>query len=199
MTITTKFQNKYRIPSNRMPKWNYGGDGYYFITIVTKNRICCLGTIENGTMTLSDYGYIVETELHRSYNVRTELILDEWIIMPNHIHAIVIIKNHCTNTTNSNDTSKRKKNPTLQDPLSNIITPTRLPKSLSSFISGFKSSVNSKIDDYIDKHNLATPKFNRKNHFFQPNYHDRIIRNETEYQRISRYIKNNPLNWKPTQ
>jgi hypothetical protein len=74
--------------------------------------------------------------------------------------------------------------------------PVRLPKSISSFIAGFKSSVNTKIDDYIDEHQLNIPKYNRNNHFFQPNYHDHIIRNEMEYQNISNYIKNNPFNWK---
>jgi hypothetical protein len=73
--------------------------------------------------------------------------------------------------------------------------PLRLPKSISSFIAGFKSSVNSKIDDYIDIQQLKIPKYNRNNHFFQPNYHDHIIRNEMEYINISNYIINNPINW----
>ena len=73
--------------------------------------------------------------------------------------------------------------------------PHRMPKSISSFIAGFKSAVNSKIDDYIDQNNLKIPKYNRKNHFFQPNYHDRIIRDEKAYRNISNYIKNNPAKW----
>ena len=48
-------------------------------------------------------------------------------------------------------------------------SPIRLPKSISSFIAGFKSSVNSKIDDYIDDNQLTIPKYNKNNHFFQPN------------------------------
>ncbi|MFZ1791734.1 MAG: hypothetical protein WAT92_25635, partial [Saprospiraceae bacterium] len=73
--------------------------------------------------------------------------------------------------------------------------PIRLPKSISSFIAGFKSAVNSKIDDFIDKQNLDIRKFNRTNHFFQPNYHDHIIRDDFEYYNIQNYIKNNPINW----
>jgi putative transposase len=72
----------------------------------------------------------------------------------------------------------------------------RLPKSISSFLSGFKSAVNSKIDDYIDKYGLDIPKYNRNNHFFQPDYYDHIIQDEQSYQKIAEYIKNNPLNWK---
>jgi len=65
----------------------------------------------------------------------------------------------------------------------------------TSFIAGVKSSINSKIDDYIDEHDLDIPKYNRNNHFFQPNYHDHIIRNHVEYKKIQKYIINNPLNW----
>ncbi len=71
----------------------------------------------------------------------------------------------------------------------------RKPKSISSFIGGFKSAVNSKIDGFIDENNLDIPKYNRNNHFFQPNYHDHIICNENEYNRIAQYINDNPINW----
>ena len=62
-------------------------------------------------------------------------------------------------------------------------------------MSGFKSSVNSKIDDYIDKHQLNTPKYNRYNHFFQNNYNDNVIRKNDDYERIKQYIINNPKKW----
>jgi len=62
-------------------------------------------------------------------------------------------------------------------------------------MAGFKSAVNSKIDDYIDAQQLDIPKYNRNNHFFQPNYHDHIIRNEGEYHRIKAYIIDNPSRW----
>ena len=55
--------------------------------------------------------------------------------------------------------------------------------------------MNSKIDDFIDENNLNIPKYNRNNHFFQPDYYDHIIRNEGEYQGIKNYIKNNPAKW----
>ena len=71
----------------------------------------------------------------------------------------------------------------------------RSPKLISSFLAGFKSVVNAKIDDYIDEHNMDIPKYNRNNHFFQPNYHDRIIRNKREYLRIKNSIRKNPEKW----
>ena len=51
------------------------------------------------------------------------------------------------------------------------------------------------LHDYIDEHQLNIPKYNKKNHFFQPNYHDHIIRNDREFGIIERYIVNNPMNW----
>ncbi len=73
--------------------------------------------------------------------------------------------------------------------------PIRLPKSITSFIAGFKSAVNKKIDDFIDEHQLNIPKYNRHRPFFQPNYHDHIIRNHPEYLSIANYSIHNPENW----
>jgi hypothetical protein len=61
-------------------------------------------------------------------------------------------------------------------------------------LAGFKSAVNTKIDGYIDINVLNIPKYNRKNHFFQPDFHDHIIRNDNELFRIRQYIKNNVQN-----
>jgi putative transposase len=207
----TLFNNRYRIQSHRFPGWDYAQNGYYFITINTQNRICYLGHIENQKMVLSAFGEIVEMEWKRSFEMRDELILDEWVLMPNHIHAIVIInagENNKTvgvydKTVGAYKTVETHGRASLQQsqqsqqfqqsqPPSHCI---RAPKSLSSFMAGFKSSVNSKIDNYIDAHSLNIEKFNTHNHFFQPNYHDRIIRTETEYHRIKTYIQHNPLHW----
>ncbi len=208
----TKFKNKYRSESHRHPNWDYSANALYFLTIVTQHRICNLGKIENGEMILSDYGSIVEAEWCKSFDIRKDLFLDEFIMMPNHLHAIVEINNsvaardvavrnmnlHDVDTrevdtrevdTPSVDTNEHPRQAIKRNP------PVRLPESISSFIAGFKSSVNSKIDDYIDEKQLKIPKYNRNNHFFLPNYHDHIVRDEREYQMIKNYIVNNPLNW----
>lgn len=208
-----KFQNKYRIASHRKPNWDYSADALYFLTIVTQNRECNLGKIvnthdggTNGTheMILSDFGKIVEQEWLKSFEIRDELFLHEYIIMPNHLHAIVEIYNenrgdeNTTNVETHGRASLRvERNEPTNPELSSIKRnpPIRLPKSISSFMAGFKSAVNTKIDDYIDVNQLKIPKYNRNNHFFQPNYHDHIIRNQHEYQCIANYIINNPENW----
>ncbi|MFW6248509.1 MAG: transposase [Bacteroidota bacterium] len=198
-----KFRNKYRIKSYRMPQWDYSGNGMYFITLVTQNRECNLGEIVNGEMILSAFGKIVNDEWLKSFEIRNELFFDEYIIMPNHVHAIVILdkngieKNEMNGSHGSHvETHGRA---SLQSPQSQIELYkkpfVRKPKSISSFMAGFKSAVNSKIDDYIDECNLDMQKYNRNNHFFQSNYHDHIIRNNAEYERIKKYIINNPLKW----
>ncbi|NCA85856.1 MAG: hypothetical protein EOM83_09820 [Clostridia bacterium] len=68
----------------------------------------------------------------------------------------------------------------------------RPPKSISSFMDDFKSASTSKIDDYIDAHNLSIKKFMKKNRLWQINYHDHIIQSDAEYRRINNYIRNNP-------
>jgi len=73
--------------------------------------------------------------------------------------------------------------------------PQRKPRSISSFVAEFKSGVTNAIDNFIDENNLKIPKYNRDNHFFQPNYNDHIIRDKKEYFKIKNYIFSNPKNW----
>jgi len=90
----TLFANKYRIDSARLKGWDYSSPGYYFITICTKNRECVFGNTSNGKMILSD---IVKTadncwcEIPRHFPF---VKLDEYVVMPNHVHGIIIIENN---------------------------------------------------------------------------------------------------------
>lgn len=233
--MNDKFRNKYRIQSNRMPGWNYSGKKSYFITLLTQNRECNMSTIikkrDKVLLKYLPFGSIIKTEWLKSFELRKELFLDEYRIMPNHIHAIIILKTNelpisnnngikklndtitgngveahgrasqCENIEdlasqheNRNDTTEPEINSNNSDSKNQSLI--RLPKSISSFIAGFKSSVNTEIDNYIDENRLNIPKYNRNNHFFQPNYHDHLIRNAKEYYRIKNYIINNPKNWK---
>lgn len=183
-----KYKNKYRIISNRMPHWDYSKSGYYFITLTTQHRVCSLSEVlqvgEKKAVYLSDFGNIVKNEWLKSFDIRKEFYLDEYVIMPNHLHAIIIMKkNTIVQDSNSG---------ILMSDINKII---RQKKSLSSFIGCFKASVNSKIDNYIDEHNLKIAKYNKYNHFFQPNYYDHIIRNRNEYIFIKNYIIENPNKW----
>jgi putative transposase len=83
------FKNKYRIESARFPGWNYSSPGCYFITVCTYNRIHLFGEIANKKMHLNEYGNIVFDEWNKSFDIRDELFPDEFIVMPDHLHAIV--------------------------------------------------------------------------------------------------------------
>jgi putative transposase len=259
--MSRKFCNKYRSESHRFPGWNYAGNGMYFLTLVTQDHDFILGHIANGEMYLSDFGEIVNTEWLKSFDLREELILDEYQIMPNHLHAIVVLRkrgnwmadeaaqqqkgrietydhnshvdpeqhinthgraylqkhNGQTDLNDMHDYEEPQNQDVdpysdidLQDSQQQHVDPhgcaylqsqktnksfVRLPKSISSFVGGFKSGVNSKIDDYIDEKHLRISKYNKNNHFFQSNYHDHVIRNREEYLKIKNYIIQNPRNW----
>ena len=89
--MMTKFRGKYRITSTRLKGWDYGRNAVYFITVCTKNRHHFFGEIIDGIMNLSEIGDIVEFEWLKTFYLRPDmnLWLGEYIIMPNHFHAII--------------------------------------------------------------------------------------------------------------
>lgn len=89
-----KFQDYYRIPSARASWSEYNLPGTYFITICTAYRECSLGIIERDRIQLSKFGKIVLQEWEKSFVIREELSCDIVVIMPNHIHAILRIKDN---------------------------------------------------------------------------------------------------------
>lgn len=85
----------YHLPSRKSPRlknWDYSSSGYYFVTTVTKNRMHIFGEIKNGKMILNEFGKIASEEWNKSFEIRKELSCDTYIIMPNHIHAILICR-----------------------------------------------------------------------------------------------------------
>ena len=88
------YKNRYRIESARLNNWDYSSKGYYFITICTKNRKHFFGNIKNGEMKLSKIGKIVLQYWQEIPNHFPFVKLDEFIFMPDHMHAIIIIGDH---------------------------------------------------------------------------------------------------------
>lgn len=86
-----KFQHKYRIPSARLQQWNYGWDAAYFITICTRDRECFFGSVVNAVMHLSAIGIIADVLWYEIKNHAKNIELGEFVVMPNHIHGIVIL------------------------------------------------------------------------------------------------------------
>ncbi len=163
-----KFQNKYRIPSARYPHHAYDG-GIYFVTICTKDFRHYFGVIDdNGKINLSPIGQFVEKQIERTKDLRKDISADTplYVIMPNHLHLIVFIDNSTTTET--------------EEPANKFGSQS---KNLASIVRGIKS---------------ATKGFANKNDIpfeWQSRYHDRIIRDYNELNRIADYIINNPINW----
>lgn len=167
--------------SLRLKGYDYAQAGAYFITICTNERKCLFGKVVDGEMRLNDTGRIVAEEWIKSAEIRREIEMDEWVVMPNHIHGIVII------TTEVGAHGRAPQPPdvssTVTQGRSSLYRP---PKSLGSLIAGFKSAVTKRIN--AQRGTPGTP-------VWQSNYYEHIIRNEVSLDRIRNYIVNNPLQW----
>jgi putative transposase len=93
-----KFQHKYRIPSTRLQQWDYGWDAAYFVTICTKDRECFFGDIINDVMHLSGIGIIADVLWYEIKNHAKNIELGEFVVMPNHIHGIIILNGNGAST-----------------------------------------------------------------------------------------------------
>lgn len=87
----TKYQNRFRIESTRIQQYDYSNPNWYYITINTKNHICYFGNVIDGKMRLNELGKIAETEWLKNAELRENIELDYFIIMPNHLNGIIII------------------------------------------------------------------------------------------------------------
>ena len=192
-----KFQNKYRTDSHRLKNFDYTSDAAYFITICTHNREHFFGKIIDGQMILNETGKIVHDEWKKTASIRKNIIVDEFIIMPNHIHGILIINNN-DNTHNINDTDVLPNDTDVLPNGGRDVLAKRLydgnHKNMSE-ISPEKNSI-SVIIRFIKRQSTIRIRKTIPGFKWQPNYYDHIIRNKSSLNRIRNYIKNNPKNWK---
>ena len=188
----TKYKDKYRSESHRLKDWDYSKPSIYFITICTQERVYLFGEINEGVLLLNENGIILENEIQKSIEIRKNMIFHNYVIMPNHIHFLIeiinienvyIVDTHSSAYSNNNNIDKNIINNTNTHSSAYL---RRMPKSISSFITIFKSVTTKQINDL-----RKTP--NEK--IWQNNYHDHIVRNEKSFSDISNYIENNPVNW----
>ena len=85
------FKNRYRIESARLRTWDYSWPGWYSVTIISQQRQCVFGTIDDGRFTQSPIGKIVEDRWLEIPIHFPRVTLDIWQVMPNHIHGILIL------------------------------------------------------------------------------------------------------------
>jgi REP element-mobilizing transposase RayT len=90
--LMTMFENRYRIESTRLADWDYSSRGWYFVTLCTKDKKCYFGHAVDGQVMLSDADIIAETEMNAVSTHYLNVIIDRFVVMPNHLHAIVVIE-----------------------------------------------------------------------------------------------------------
>ncbi len=165
-----------------MPGWDYTRPGRYFITIWVKWGVCYFGKVSNKKMILNKYGKIVERKWIEIEKKRKNVILDEFIVMPNHFHGIIIITHRIKSESNP-QTDKAN--------LTRTGRSFRLQaNSVGSIVGQFKSNVTKKIKNLLVNEPLDFPYF-----VWHRNYHDRIIRTKKELENVRKYIRDNPKNW----
>jgi putative transposase len=157
--------------SIRLHGYDYTRAGAYFITICTHQRLCLFGEVIDGKIQLNPIGQLIVSLWQRIPQHFPNVELDEFVLMPNHLHGIIIIVKQQPQPNSANQELN------LQGTKSN---------SLGAIIQNFKS--------------ISTRKIKRINHnssmlIWQRNYYEQIIRDDRTLQKIRQYITDNPLNW----
>lgn len=183
---------KHHRRSIRLQGYDYSQAGAYFITICTWQRECLFGEITDGEMQLNRWGEIVHLHWQNLPKYHHHLELDEFVIMPNHLHGIIVLINNNNNSVGAGlaDMSGQKQTTFQQNPPSPMVQPQTQPKKLSEIIRGFKTFSARRINQM--RRNCGVP-------VWQRNYYEHIIRNEESLQHIRQYIINNPLTWELDQ
>jgi len=195
--------------SIRLQRYDYSCAGAYFITCCTHNRLCLFGNIVDKQMCLNDAGRIVVDEWTKTPDIRNEIILDQWVVMPNHFHGIMIITNdtirnitgspgYISSSLQGRPAGKADRGdhmgPVSQKGTSahngegdRRVAPTGpKPRSIGAIMAGYKSAVTKRINEMRHTPGMA---------LWQRNYWEHVIRDESEMDSLRQYIQNNPAQW----
>jgi REP element-mobilizing transposase RayT len=177
--------------------WDYRSDGAYFITICTKNRGRFFGRVVAGEMQLSPMGWIAHQYWNEIPQHTQNCALGEFVVMPDHIHGILILKN---GRMNFNPQGRCMQRPCRLQRLENRNVPPINNNPIGTK-DHFKSEISPKahsISVIVRSYKSAvTRQANMLGYRFgwQGKFHDSIIRDGISFFRVGRYIKNNPKKW----
>jgi putative transposase len=164
----TLFKKKYRVETARRPGWDYSLPGWYLVTICTMLKKPYLGRVIDEAVDLFSIGKYAQKcwlEIPSHYK---NVVLDEFIVMPNHIHGILVIPREPVRKHDSGGVEGESK---------------QVSRSLGSIVGSFKSAVTR----WCWQEQMEFD--------WQPRFHDRIIRDEKSLAAIRAYIRDNPMNW----
>ena len=188
-----KFRDTYRINSTRLQNWDYGWNGRYFITINTAYREYFFGHIYKQIMQLSTIGELAYKFWYEIPNHFPHVYMDAFVVMPNHIHGIVILDNPYGRMGFYTNQPRDENPPANQNHCTNSQSP-QLTPGQKRFQNQGKNTISSIIGSYKSVVTRHARKFN-PNFGWQSRFWDHIIRDNESFQRIRRYIINNPKNW----
>lgn len=159
-----------RRKNNRLQDFDYSQNGAYFVTICTKDRGRILSDIRRGdpcgrpNIELSEIGKIAEKTISVIENMY-DISVDKYVIMPNHIHMIILICHDDKRAT------------------------ARVAPTVGDIVGGYKSLISNQWLKICKQRN------SHMGQIWQRSYYDHVIRNKSDYQRIWQYIDNNQIKW----
>ncbi|MDB4928194.1 MAG: uncharacterized protein JWM10_678 [Myxococcaceae bacterium] len=162
--------------SIRLGGYDYVRPGAYFVTVCTHERKCLFGEVVDGVVVLNDAGLAVRGEWLRTAALRRDVAIDEFVVMPNHLHGVLV----------SHD---RSGDPLGASGMSDGLLPgARGPRarSLGAIIAGSKSAATARVNAL--RSSPGAPLWHR-------NYYEHVVRGGDELQRIRQYIVDNPRRW----
>jgi len=165
--------DKHRRRSIRLKGYDYSQAGAYFITLCTRDRACLFGEVVDGEMRWNDIGRMVKTIWDELPNHDDRIGLDAFVVMPNHVHGIIVITHPIAPRPNITDSG------VIRGAMNRAPT-------VGEIVRAFKSRVTITIHRQRDA--MGTP-------VWQRNYYEHIIRDEPSLNRIREYIVNNPTQW----
>ena len=166
--------DKHQRRSIRLKDYDYSQAGAYFVTLCTRNKECIFGKVVNGEMVLNKCGKVVEEEWVKTAEIRKNVELDVFVVMPNHFHGIAAIIEDCRGTARCAPTEHNRQFGKMTS------------ASLPAIIRSFKSAVTRQINELRDTPYAPV---------WQRNYYEHVIRNEKDLNEIKEYIVSNPLKW----
>lgn len=189
-----KFKGKYRIESSRMPNWDYGRNGFYFVTICTGGRECFFGDVIEGKIIVSAIGKFAKkfwTAIPQHFKF---VELDEYVIMPNHVHGIIKINKTDDIIIEQNTTKITiEETPKLDVSLTRLLSRnrTRTIAASKKWKSGALGTIMNQYKRIVTIHaRKINPEF-----YWQSRFYDSIIRDDHSLKNVRNYIKNNSKNW----
>ena len=210
--------------SIRLKGYDYTKEGLYFITLCTQNRKHLFGNIEKGEMILNEYGKIIENEWLVTTQIRKNIAIHEFVIMPNHFHAIIEILFPAVSIEQPQSQTKFASpsqtigaiirgfkgagTKRIKELSSSLISTGELlfapsDKNCELLFAPTDKNCELPIASIQDKGELqfapttttTTTTISLTDKIWQRNYYEHIIRDQQSYQRISDYIINNPAKW----